>query len=82
MAMVKLGSLLAKNAGTRSYESTAGTAGEVLEELRARYGDSIEKYLAGCLVMVDGKNIEDRKGLNTRVRANSEVSVIPRVAGG
>lgn len=82
MATVKLKTLLMKNAGVSSYETSARTAGEVLEELRAEYGDSIEKYLEGCLVIIDGKNVEFGKGLKTKVKPGSEVSIIPKAAGG
>lgn len=82
MATVKLKTLLVKNTGVRSYDSTARTAGEVLDELRAKYGDSIERYLEDCLIIIDGKSVEDQKGLKTKVKPGSEVSVIPRVAGG
>lgn len=82
MATVKLKTLLIKNTGVSSYETSARTVGEVLDELKMKHGDSIEKYLEGCLVIVDGKNVEFGKGLKTKIKPGSEVSIIPKVAGG
>lgn len=82
MATVRLHTLLVKHTGVRDYKSSAGTVAELLSELREKHGDSIDKYLEGCIVIIDGRKYESEKSMKKKIKRGSEVSVFPRVAGG
>ncbi|MBN1289025.1 MAG: MoaD/ThiS family protein [Actinobacteria bacterium] len=82
MATVKLHTLLVKQTGIRDYRSSAGTVSELLDELKEKHGDSIERYLKNCIVIVDGRKYEGEKGMRKKIKPGSEVSIFPRVAGG
>ncbi|MDI6873570.1 MAG: MoaD family protein [Actinomycetota bacterium] len=82
MPLVKLYATLRKAAGEKEYPSQARTVGQVLEELRERYGDGVIRYLRGCIVLVNGQNIGYLKGKRTKLKAEDEVSIFPPLAGG
>lgn len=82
MIKVKLHTLLVKKAGVSDYSSPASTVEEILGELREKHGDSIDRYLEGCIVMIDGKKIGGRRAFKKKIKPGSEVSIFPRVAGG
>lgn len=82
MPRVKLYATLRKAAGEKEYQSEATTVAKVLEELRGRYGDGVERYLRNCIVLVNGQNIGYLKGKRTRLGPEDEVSIFPPLAGG
>ncbi len=82
MPRVKLYATLRKAAGEKEYLSQARNVGQVLEELHERYGAGVERYLNGCIVLVNGQNVGYLKGRRTRLKAEDEVSVFPPLAGG
>ncbi|MBC7252912.1 MAG: MoaD family protein [Actinobacteria bacterium] len=82
MPLVKLYATLRKAAGEKEYRSRARNVGQVLEELRERYGDGVDRYLRGCIVLVNGQNVGYLKGKRTKLKEEDEVSVFPPLAGG
>ncbi len=76
--------------GGRSIDVDAGcsTVREVIDAMIARYPDlhgrlldeqGVRQYVA---VMVDGRDIRHLDGLDTRLKAGSEIDIFPPVAGG
>ncbi len=82
MPLVKLYATLRKAAGEKEYRSQARDVGQVLKELRERYGEGVSRYLRDCIVLVNGQNVGYLKGKRTRLEADDEVSVFPPLAGG
>ena len=82
LVKVKLHTLLVKKTGVREYSSSAATVNEILDELRDKYGDSIDRYLEGCIVMIDGKRADSARSMKKKIKSGAEISVFPRVAGG
>lgn len=82
MPLVKLYAILRKVAGEKEYRSGARNVGQVLEELRERYGDGVSRYLRDCIVLVNGQNIGYLKGKRTKLEVDDEVSIFPPLAGG
>ncbi len=70
-------------------ELSAGTVGELLEQLERQYPGITERLREpdGQLrrfvnIYVDGEDIRFLSGLATEVRDGTEVSIIPAIAGG
>lgn len=82
MPTVRFFTLLEKATGEKSYRSSAKTVGALLREVKERHGGEVERYLSGCIVLVNGKNIGYLKGERTKLRDGDEVSLFPPVAGG
>ena len=87
---VKLFAYLRDYAGVREVEvSRCETVRQLLGELCGRFGARFEKelfdkeHLSGrVIVLVNGRNILDLKGLDTELKEDDEVSLFPVVAGG
>ncbi len=82
MVTVSLHTILRKEAGEKECRSDAGNVKELLEELSRRYGPAFSKYLANCIVLVNGKNAAMLRGKKTKLKDGDEVSLFPPVAGG
>ena len=65
-------------AGNRSVEIEAATVGDVLDEARARFGESFGVVLDGSKVWLNGAPALD----SDAVRPADEVAVLPPVSGG
>jgi molybdopterin converting factor small subunit len=80
--------LRAEAGGSREVEASGGTVREVLEDLSARLpalGNRV--YADGELqsfvnVYVDGEDVRTRDGLDTPVRPDGTVILLPAMAGG
>jgi molybdopterin synthase sulfur carrier subunit len=90
MLRVKLPSVLASITNERNVELDIEecTVGELIEILTQRYGEKFRNVVlqGGKLnrfvnVFVNGKDIRQLDGLNTKIRGG-EVTFIPAVAGG
>ncbi len=85
MAVVKLPALLAREAGgQREFESEAATLGDALRALPVHnlcldeHGD-LRRLIN---VFVDGDDVRGGSGLETPLRADSQVLVVTAIAGG
>jgi MoaD family protein len=66
------------------------TVEEILNELSRKYGNAFQRMIRSgrdirglqIIYFVDGKNIANLKGFNTTVYNQSELVIIPPVAGG
>lgn len=82
MVTIKLFATLRKYTGEKSYQSSARTVAEALEEVEKLYGDRVSGYILNCTVLVNGENIVYLEGKKTRLNAGDEVSLFPPMAGG
>jgi sulfur-carrier protein len=80
--------LRAEAGGAREVEASGETIRELLEDLSARVpalgekvydGDEIRPYVN---VYVDGEDVRTRDGLDTPVRDNATIVLLPAMAGG
>jgi molybdopterin synthase sulfur carrier subunit len=67
-------------AGTREATADAQSLGDLLDNLRARYGPDFEAVLGTARVWVNGEDPTD--GDATLLVAGDEVAVLPPVSGG
>jgi molybdopterin synthase sulfur carrier subunit len=85
LAVILLPSLLAAEAGGRArFETDAATIAEVLRALPVA---SLLLDERGALrplvnVYVDGEDVRERDGLDTRLQGSEEIRVIAAIAGG
>jgi molybdopterin synthase sulfur carrier subunit len=85
VAVVKLPALLAREAGgQREFESDAATLGDALRELPVRNLclDEHGELRRLVNVFVDGDDVRGAAGLETPLRADSQVLVVTAIAGG
>lgn len=85
MAVVKLPALLAREAGgQREFESDAATLGDALRALPVRdlCLDEHGELRRLVNVFVDGDDVRGGGGLETPLRADSQVLVVTAIAGG
>ena len=85
MAVIKLPSLLAREAGgQREFESDAATLGDALRALPVRNLclDEHGELRRLVNVFVDGDDVRGGGGLETPLRADSQVLVVTAIAGG
>ena len=85
MAVVKLPALLAREAGgRREFESDAATLGDALRALPVRdlCLDEHGELRRLVNVFVDGDDVRGAGGLETPLRADSQVLVVTAIAGG
>ena len=85
MAVVKLPSLLAREAGgQREFEVDAGTLGEALRSLPVHdlCLDEHGELRRLVNVYVDGDDVRGGAGLETPLRTESQVLVVTAIAGG
>ena len=85
MAVVKLPALLAREAGgQREFESDAATLGDALRALPVRdlCLDEHGELRRLVNVFVDGDDVRGAGGLETPLRADSQVLVVTAIAGG
>jgi molybdopterin synthase sulfur carrier subunit len=69
---------------------TAEKVRDILTLLHERYGEAFDKYVRGqdseiadyMQVLLDGTNIVNLNGLDTRVKDGSNIDFVPLVAGG
>lgn len=68
---------------------SAETLGELLEKLSAYYGCRFRKEIfvhgalsENVLILINGRAIEHLAGLKTKLSADDEISIFPRIAGG
>jgi sulfur-carrier protein len=80
--------LRAEAGGAREVEASGATIRELLEDLSERVpalgekvydGDEIRPYVN---VYVDGEDVRTRDGLDTAVRENATIVLLPAMAGG
>jgi sulfur-carrier protein len=80
--------LRAEAGGAREVEAWGATIRELLEDLSTRVpalgekvydGDEIKPYVN---VYVDGEDVRTRDGLDTPVRENATIVLLPAMAGG
>jgi molybdopterin synthase sulfur carrier subunit len=77
-----------EEAGTSECEMDAKDVGELLLLLGERYGGGFKRIVsrAGAeertVVLVNGNNIRQMKGLATQLREGDEVAIFPPVSGG
>jgi len=85
VAVVKLPALLAREAGgQREFESDAATLGDALRGLPVSNLclDEHGELRRLVNVFVDGDDVRGGGGLETRLRADSQVLVVTAIAGG
>ena len=85
MAVVKLPALLAREAGgQREFESDEATLGDALRALPVRdlCLDEHGELRRLVNVFVDGDDVRGGGGLETPLRADSQVLVVTAIAGG
>jgi molybdopterin synthase sulfur carrier subunit len=85
VAVIKLPALLAREAGgRREFESGAATLGEALRELPVHNLclDEHGELRRLVNVFVDGDDVRGGGGLETPLRADSQVLVVTAIAGG
>ena len=85
MAVIKLPSLLAREAGgRREFESHAATLGDALRALPVSNLclDEHGELRRLVNVFVDGDDVRGGAGLETPLRADSKVLVVTAIAGG
>jgi molybdopterin converting factor small subunit len=89
MSVVRVPPVLRGEAGgAREVEASGATVRELLEDLSVRVpalgekvydGDEIKPYVN---VYVDGEDVRTRGGLDTPVRENATIVLLPAMAGG
>ena len=77
---------------SEEYLETEGeaTVGDILELLSRRYGSSFKVYVYGkegriadyVQVLLDGTNVANLRGLRTDLKDDSQIDIVPLVAGG
>jgi molybdopterin synthase sulfur carrier subunit len=85
VAVIKLPALLAREAGgQREFESDAATLGDALRALPVRNLclDEHGELRRLVNVFVDGDDVRGGSGLETPLRADSQVLVVTAIAGG
>ena len=82
MAKVKFYATLRHAAGVREAELQADSVNELLELLSRQYGGKLDRYLKLSIVLVNGRNVRDLKGIKTRIKPDDVVSIYPPLGGG
>lgn len=77
---VRMFAALREAAGETSVEVPAGTVAEVLDAVRARYGEGFTNRLALATVLVDGDVVAHDAA--TPVPDGAEVALLPPFSGG
>ncbi|MDV3103140.1 MoaD/ThiS family protein [Thermococcus waiotapuensis] len=81
--LVKLFATLIEFTGKRKLEiSGPKTVGELLEELDRMFPGFKKELERGYLILVNGKNIEHLRGLDTPLSDEDTVSIFPPAGGG
>jgi len=82
LAKVKFYATLRHAAGVREAELQADSVNELLELLSRQYGGKLDRYLKLSIVLVNGRNVRDLKGIKTRIKPDDVVSIYPPLGGG
>lgn len=93
MAKVKVvfpSMMIGVTAGEKEVEVTALTLGEVLDKLVTKYGDTFKDRILDSSgkprrllnFFVNGKNARFLKNLETPLKGDDEISILPIVSGG
>jgi len=72
------------------WNSKAETAGELLRELSARYGQKFKQWVLKedgslgelCIILVNGHDIRESDGLATPLHPEDTICFFPPIAGG
>ncbi|MGZ4109210.1 MAG: MoaD/ThiS family protein [Actinomycetota bacterium] len=75
---VRLFAALRDLAGASEVDGSGATAGEVLDDLCARYGERFAKVARAGSIVVDG----ERASAGHRLAGGEEVAILPPVSGG
>jgi MoaD family protein len=75
---VRLFAALRDLAGASEVNAAGATAGEVLEDLCARFGDRFARVARAGSIVVDG----DRVSPDRALAGGDEVAILPPVSGG
>lgn len=75
---VRLFAALREMAGSSEVEAAGRTAGDLVDELSARYGERFAKVAAVGSIVVNG----ERADRSTPVAEGDEVALLPPVSGG
>jgi sulfur-carrier protein len=78
MVKVRLFAALRELAGSSEVEAEGRTAGDVADDLSARFGDRFAQIAAVGSLVVNG----ERATRSTRIAAGDEVALLPPVSGG
>jgi MoaD family protein len=78
MVKVRLFAALRDLAGVSEVGASGATAGEVLDDLCARYGERFAKVARAGSIVVDG----ERASVGHRLAGGEEVAILPPVSGG
>jgi sulfur-carrier protein len=78
MVKVRLFAALRELAGSSEVEAEGRTAGDVADDLSARFGDRFARIAAVGSLVVNG----ERATRSTRIAAGDEVALLPPVSGG
>jgi molybdopterin converting factor small subunit len=73
---------LAKLLGERTVRSSAGTVGELLEEVGRRLPPDEWDKARRCIVLVNGRAVHLVKGMDTPVGPDDEVWMVHPACGG
>ncbi len=83
MPRVKFFATLREITGRREETVPGETVGEVLNFLYDKYGEDFRRELERkSMILVNGKNVEHLKGMDTEVKEEDEVSIFPPAGGG
>ncbi|PKQ28277.1 MAG: molybdopterin synthase sulfur carrier subunit [Candidatus Anoxymicrobium japonicum] len=82
MPTIQFFAALRQIAGAREIEMEAGTVKEALERLSTDYGGRLDRYLRISTVLINGKNVAQRKGRRTKLEPDDVVSIFPPLGGG
>jgi molybdopterin converting factor small subunit len=75
---VRLFAALRELAGASEVDAAGETAGQVVDDLSARFGDRFAKVARAGSIVVDG----ERASPDRRLRGDEEMAVLPPVSGG
>jgi molybdopterin converting factor small subunit len=80
------GNLLDQTQGDRSHETkNVSSIKELVDELGIHYGGSFKEFLLGnetCFFLVNGKGIMMTGGLNTGLKPDDRIEVLPFAEAG
>ena len=72
------------------WNANVETAGDLIRELCSRYGPRFQQWVLEkdgslgqmCIILVNGRDIRDLNGLETRLQSEDSICFFPPVAGG
>jgi len=91
MTIIRIPAVMSETGGSKKVEVDADTVLESLHAYTEEYGPELEEDVLNedeeevreyINVYVNGKDVRDREGVNTKVGADDEIRIIPAASGG